>query len=648
MFDLQKIFELWLKCTGKNVSDGKIRIGIESDWLCHEASRHLETDPSGLLSGITMRAAYRKFIKEHQITIEDLVSGEWDRIKDNWAALRYELYEDNVGLLVNDTINSIVTTINNFGRKVTYEDIEKEDVEKVFVDAFDKMRHYKVDTFIPCTNHIPCQPKILNKLFRFEHYQQFVNALKNHNDDNYIAVGLIDRTFEVARNTYEEKGDKFFAFGVKCNGGILVISDRTVQNSPNGSYGHRNPMRDLENKMDYSHLPYYRLKEIYKETEINPQLLLTSGKEEEESTKEFCPSFDLEGYIYITAIIAIITNKYFQSSTNWTDKVKVFGNELKFLTSAESKALVTLETNMVVLPENNATAGDYPGTDKAYNHGLYDFYIPEHPVTDLVPVDPNFIGTPDEIKNLAWWNVRNAQRNQIEKDLKESHMSYKDRERVANIIRKAQEKKLEELLELALTTPDEDIFCKYKLNWYHKDHDEGDTRPYLWQEYSRGALLDTLQIRTNQYKSQSDWPSIPKRASYYKGDLAYESYAGWIKCWLPEDNVNRSVEIEVIFRSYGDFIRYLDFNSVEELPPELRHYLYTRGGPFTGTSWEPYDGNSILEFTDPMNRIKNPWNDESYSLHYHMSKSMYNKLVKKYGNKRSNDLEPRENGWYPI
>jgi hypothetical protein len=185
MFDLQKIFELWLKCTGKNVSDGKIRIGIESDWLCHEASRHLETDPSGLLSGITMRAAYRKFIQEHQITIEDLISGEWDRIKDDWAALRYELYEDNVGLLVNDTINSIVTTINNFGRKVTYEDIENEDVEKVFVDAFDKMRHYKVDTFVPCTSHIPCQPKILNKLFRFEHYQQFVNALKNHNDDNY-------------------------------------------------------------------------------------------------------------------------------------------------------------------------------------------------------------------------------------------------------------------------------------------------------------------------------------------------------------------------------------------------------------------------------------------------------------------------------
>jgi hypothetical protein len=203
-------------------------------------------------------------------------------------------------------------------------------------------------------------------------------------------------------------------------------------------------------------------------------------------------------------------------------------------------------------------------------------------------------------------------------------------------------------LELALTTPDEDIFCKYKLYWYHNDHDEGDTRPYLWQEYSRGALLDTLQIRTNQYKSQSDWPSIPKRASYYKGDLAYESYAGWIKCWLPEDNVNRSVEIEIIFRSYGDFIRYLDFNSVEELPPELRHYLYTRSGPFTGTSWEPYDGNSILEFTDPMNRIDNPWNDESYNVHYHMSKSMYNKLIKKYGNKRSSDLEPRENGWYPI
>lgn len=648
MLDLNKIFELWLKCTGKDVSDfDKIRIGVESDWLCHEAKKHLETDPSGLLSGITIRAAYRKFIKEHQVTIEDLISGEWDKVKNDWAALKHELYEDNIGLIVNDTINSIVTTINNFGRKVSYEDIENEDVEKIFVDAFDKMRHYKVDTFTACNNHISCQPKILNKLFRFEHYQQFVNAMKSHNEDNFIAIGLIDRTFEVARNTYEEKGDKFFAFGVKCNGGVLVVSDRTVQHSPNGSYGHRNPMRDLENKMDYDHLPYYKLKEIYDTTEINEHLLLTSGNEGEKKSEEFCSSFDLEGYIYITAIIAILTNKYFKVADNWKNDIKVFGSELKFLTSAESKSLVTIDDKTVILPENNVMAKDYPNTDKVYNHGLYDFYVPEHPVTDVVPVDRNFVGTTEEIRALAWWNTREAQRKQIEKDLNESHTWERQRE-IKQIIRDRQEERLEYFLELALTTPDEDRFAKYKLNWYANDHEDTDNRPYLWQEYSKGAILDTLEIRRNQYKSQSDWMSNPRWVPNQKGNIGYEKYDGWIRCWLLDDNKNRSVEIQVIFRSYGDFIRHLGFETIEELPKELRHYLYTRGGPFTGTSWEPYDGNSILEFTDPMSNIKNPWNSESYSIYYSMSKSMYNKLIKKYGNKRSSDLELREEGWYPV
>ena len=51
--------------------------------------------------------------------------------------------------------------------------------------------------------------------------------------------------------------------------------------------------------------------------------------------------------------------------------------------------------------------------------------------------------------------------------------------------------------------------------------------------------------------------------------------------------------------------------------------------------WKPYDGNSILQFTDPMNNIRDPWHDFPIKVVFRMSKSKYNKLVKEYGNKRT-------------
>ena len=52
-------------------------------------------------------------------------------------------------------------------------------------------------------------------------------------------------------------------------------------------------------------------------------------------------------------------------------------------------------------------------------------------------------------------------------------------------------------------------------------------------------------------------------------------------------------------------------------------------------SWQPYRGNSILSFTDPMNDISDPWNDYPIGINFYLSKSKYNQLVKIYGNKRS-------------
>ena len=152
-----------------------------------------------------------------------------------------------------------------------------------------------------------------------------------------------------------------------------------------GKYGTRNPYRDIDNKIDYSHLPYHKLKQIKEVTENNNQLLLLPAPNIEKN-EEFCEAFDLEGYIYITAIISIIINNYFKNN-NWDTNIKLFGSEVKYITAAESKAIVVRDANMVTLPENNTKAEEYTGEEDAYNNGLFDFFIDEHPITALIPIN---------------------------------------------------------------------------------------------------------------------------------------------------------------------------------------------------------------------------------------------------------------------
>ena len=146
MLDLDKLLECWVKCTGKEVKDfNKIRMGVESDWLCNKAMQMIQIDPSGLLSGITMRAAYRAFIEDNTVTIKQLIDGEWDAERDNWKDLYNQLYVENVGPVVNPVISGMVTTINNFGHIITHEEIENEPIEKIFTDAFEKIKYFKYE-----------------------------------------------------------------------------------------------------------------------------------------------------------------------------------------------------------------------------------------------------------------------------------------------------------------------------------------------------------------------------------------------------------------------------------------------------------------------------------------------------------------------
>ena len=115
-----------------------------------------------------------------------------------------------------------------------------------------------------------------------------------------------------------------------------------------------------------------------------------------------------------------------------------------------------------------------------------------------------------------------------------------------------------------------------------------------------------------------------------------------VNVWWDTDNSCRAVDVMLIFRSYTDLVKYLKFDSVRELPVELQHWLYVRIDSWSIAGWKPYNGNSILHFTDPMNDIRDPWHDFPIKVIFHMSKSKYNKLVKEYGNIRTCGVQIKE------
>lgn len=639
-FDLQKILEAWMLATGDEKLDfDKIRIGVESDWLCHKAKQMLTKDPTGVLSAFAMRAAYVKYINEHSMSVKELVNGEWDKIRGYWNDLYNQLYVDNAGPLISSTEDKIIEVIKSFGETLTREQLHENEFENVFVDAFDKYDHYKADVFKNPDNLTPVtNVSVVKKLHYFEHYKQFVDALRSSSEDNIIVVAFIDRTAEKIKTDYDECYDKFFAFGIKRNGGVAVVSDRVTYSSLEFSSSTRNPARELQNKMDFSHLPYYKYNKIIDTFDKPSQLLLTSGGTEE--TTKFCEEFDIEGYIYIATILNIIYNKYFETDIGWNKKPVLFSSEIKFLTAAQSKELIVKDETAIILPELTCTATEYKGEENAWNHGIYDFYIDMFPVTEVVNFNFNAIATKEDMENNAWWAVRKAQANAIQTGLEKSH-TYQAEKEVSKIIVTKIRENIGSLLFYTLTHNDSTYFDKYSMG---KEED----KPVLYKEWGKQAELDTIQVTSKQYKSTSDWFE-PKYYSNrytvrYVDDLALYNNDGSsiVNVWWEHDNNCRSVDVTLIFRSYSDLVNHLKFKSVNELPVELQHWLYARVDCWSIAGWKPYNGNSILSFTDPMNDIKDPWHEFPIKVVFHMSKSKYNKLVKEFGNLRTCGVQTEE------
>lgn len=631
MTNLNEIFEAWLKATNRDIEDNKIRMGVESDWLCMKAKDFLKDDPSGFLTVLTLRSAYKSFIKNHQLSLEDLLKGEWDEIRPNFERLHDLLFKGEAGSIYNSMMAQVIKNTAALGKTFTFDEIENiGDAEKVLTKAIEEFtKRLKHECFMKGEN-VSHTGGMLPKMFHFTHFRQFVDALKTTPKDNFICVALIDRTSETCDTVYDERYDSFFCFGIKNSGSIYTVSDRVTWSSPEHAYKTRNPGRDFEQKLDYSYFPYGSLKEIKNALPANTQLLTDGIENNLDTASLFDASLTDEECLYLGILSSLVYSKYFINPEGVEAPVKYFTSDVHFLApgeTRESKALVASDV-CVQLPAVNTTANDYCGTDRIFNTGLYDYLIDEYPLPEseskaLINMS-NCVCTLEEMQNLAWWNIRKKQAEHIEAELNENHREKE--QAISDWFEKHFKSTACSIFKHMVMSPPYD-----ELHELHNLSGDGNNEngPLLWEEFRDGKELKTASVLHDSDKYSFD----PDRRDYedvFVDDM-HIRFCNWhgsyVHAWLPEDNNSRAATIKLILRSHTDFERFFDVKN-EDLPKEIRHHFYARRDSWTAYGWKPYDGNSILHFCDPMNDIRNPYYDIGFVVELHVSKTMLKKFKK--------------------
>lgn len=636
--NLDKIYEAWEKATGKSVSDNKIRISSNADWLRHQANSSLNEDPSGLLASILLKGAFKCLVEESTITIKDLIFNKDNSLEiiNNFKQLNDVIENSKATELYNKLITRVLDASELLGRHISFEEINNlENSEEIFVDA---IKHFNNDYKIikekfQDGGKLNKSGKVLSKLFKFEHYKQFINALKETNQDNFVCIALIDRTVETVRDAYDEKYDKFFAIGIKNNGNVYVVSDREVTRSPEAYAHSRNPAREYNNKLDYSHLPYNKFNEIYNGLKSDT-LLLTDG-----STNGLSEHFDIEAALYLGTLLMLVFDKYFTKSENLEkSNLSYFASDVKLLSKAECKALKVLDDNIIEKPDLDTSYSDYTGEDKLFNSGVFDCWLKEYPLEESNVKDltiPNSIITDkNTMQHYAWWLIRRKQANHIKEELESAyaHKASQIREWVGGKLHDNAETIVNKMLKEPIRLGIKNYECSCEM---FSDKPKKSDKPVLWVEYSKGNDLDLYDITHSHNYDNFDidtrrYDSIDAVSQIIDtefGKLKFRNYRGYCTAYFINDADSRKSRINLTLRSTYDLERFLNVNK-EELPKPLRHFIYSRADVCTRWGWKPYSGNSILHLTDPMNDINNPFEDFHIGVTIALSKRKYNEIIK--------------------
>lgn len=633
MFNIDEILEQWYKTTNRSVDSNSIRLGVESDWTCRKAKDFLELDPTGMLTILALRSAFKEYLKENKFTYEQLLDGEWIKVRENIVNLQSLLYHGEFGAVYKEMIKNITSNLNVLENKYTINDIESiETIDKIMYTAAEefnkKLKHEQFD--IGGEKHNI--GRVLSKIFRFEHFKDFINSLRNTSMDDFICFALIDRTAESCDTEYDKNFDTFFVIGIKNNKNIYTVSDRVVFDSPEHFYKTRNPARDFEQKVDYSFFPYYNIEKIKESFNHSRSLLLTDGKTEEEMYNSmFDQHFCLEDKVYIAILITLAYDKYFIDTETYEYPLKYFTSELKFLQHGETKENNLTEYREVVYPPSkDITYDTYNGEKNVYNTGLYDYLLNDYKdyidCNDLIVARDSIVSL-NEINEYAWWLTRKRQSEVIQEKMQEDYRNKEDN--IHRWINNNLTKNADSLFNYIIrTSPYDDVKNNYAMSPMCQSNNP-ENKTELWVAFKNGEPLYTSSIQIYETSKYNDRYC---RNEFYcdseLGTIKYEKFHyGVIEGIFVSDNDNRKYCIELKMRSHTDMERFFGVSN-DELPLEIRRHFSPRVDVWSIMGWKPYTGNSILNLTDPMNSIKNPYSEIMPKVKLIVSKSMLNKIIK--------------------
>lgn len=611
--NIDYIVQLWKEATGIDAST-HIRLGVNSDMVCHKAIESLKKDPSGLLAILFMRQAFDELVKETTFTLEDIMNNV---DISRFIALKDALYSEECSNVCDYIVNGLIDNIRVLGKSYTYDEIVK--TNAFYEVVADAVQDFNNEHKIIHEQHCDGQPihcnnaRVLPKLYKFEYLKLFVDALKSAPQDNFACVAIIDRTFETCDSTYDEKYDKFFCIGIKNNGIVYTISDRIIIRANDSyTYKHRNPGRDYANKVDYSWLPYCKMNDIL--NNVDTSRMLTDGTSSN-SPSNLGSLFDDEGIIYLGTLLTLAYHKYFIAPEDISAKRVFFSSDVKFLPATSCTAVVVADQVQIPMPNERLKADASP--NDVYTNNLYDYYIDKYPLPPLPPMPASDkLSTLEEYQKQAWWSVRRAQADNIKECLCNSIKT--NLRKTEDWLQSLINKNIDKIINYMLTTVPYDDFVKKYGNPDSKDSD----KPIFWKEFAAGNDVPASALYYEEKYDSVDPCNYVKINDTVSRRVDYNYYANAFI--LNNDCKSRKWHVKLILRSHTDLEKFFNLTN-EELPEDIRRWFNARTncGMY---SWKPYSGNSILNVTDPMNDIDNPWEREfSCCIHLYVSKSMLKK-----------------------
>ncbi len=415
--------------------------------------------------------------------------------------------------------------------------------------------------------------KIYPYILDIESAAEMVHFLRIQSDIKDCLILTLQRN-----NKYQWKSNFYLFFIYK---GILYNIDNSDRRlNIYNTEGCRNPDRYLENKYDKIWLPIRVLSNKNKSNETN---LIVKGAKVykidslDNITKDF-PETVYWLYIFIGRVINYIN----------TEKIEIG------VTINDNTKLLDYSKNKLVIERSGA--GSY--LEEIYASKCKDIVVQEKHL-------PNLIGTHKFIQDVV---------------------GYKKRELIADILSKAVKKDYK-INSSKVYTAIRSFIKEYPINELLKE--AALNKKYSYMHYAGFADIHETGMRKNNIMRITDnclWQYTDKNNVINIAGNLYSNYRKRTVCIYDKKFQWKKI-INLDFIDYRQFIEFFKI-SEDEIPIQMKQHLHQQS--------KLYVGNSILDDTDPVDKIDDPWfkektNNNTGGPLLRIAIPMCNRCLKKLG-----------------